>query len=240
MMKALNAKLINLVVGLIGVIFILSAVLLGTEKTVSIILLSIGTSVFASAIVTWLNSRYLLEKSNAVQLMEQWGIGQIYETRAEINAETNQLLKTTKELEICAMGLKGFRDSQGDLIESRIASGMRLHVLTLSPTCAYLAKIDEEEGLVEGSTKASIEALLRWLNELKEKQIDNNQICVRFYDNYPYDFYFCLDGIVFTGPYQPKTSQQTITYKYRAYSYGAQLFRNYFNMLWEKKGYEIK
>ena len=111
-MNAMNAKLVNRVVGLIGVILILIAVIIGTEKTPSIILLSIGTSMFASAIVTMLNSRYFFEKSNAVQLMEQWGIGQIYETRAEINAETNELLKNEKNLEICAMGLKGFRDAQ--------------------------------------------------------------------------------------------------------------------------------
>ena len=238
-MNVLNAKLINLVVGLIGAMLILVGVLIGTERIIAIILLSIGTSIFASAIVTGLNSRYLLEKSNAARLVEQWGIEQVYETRAEINAETNELLKTTKELDICAMGLKGFRDAQGDLIKSRIAAGMILHILTLSPTCDYLARIDEEEGLVEGSTKASIESLLRWVDELKKTQLNDNQICIRFYNNYPYDFYFCLDGVVFTGPYQPKTSQQTITYKYCAHSHGAQLFRNYFNMLWEKKGYDI-
>lgn len=239
-MNAMNAKLVNRVVGLIGVILILIAVIIGTKKTPSIILLSIGTSMFASAIVTMLNSRYLFEKSNAVQLMEQWGIGQIYETRAEINAETNELLKNAKNLEICAMGLKGFRDAQGDLLESRIASGMKLHILTLSPTSDFLSRIDEEEGLVVGATKTSIESLIKWVNELKKKQIDDNQISIRFYSNYPYDFYFCLDGVVFTGPYQPKTSQQTITYKYYANSHGAHVFRNYFNMLWERKGYDIK
>ena len=235
----LNAKLVNLVVGLVGSLLVLVAIIIGAEKNISVILLSIGTSIIASAIITFLNSKYLINRNNTVQLIEQWGIGQIYETRAEINVETNKLLKSTKELEICAMGLKGFRDAQGELLESRIASGMKLRILTLSPQSDYLAKVDEEEGLAQGSTKATIESLLEWTNELKKKQQNENQSSVRVYDNYPYDFYFRLDNTVFTGPYQPKTSQQTITYKYLAYSRGARVFRNYYNSLWEKKGHDI-
>lgn len=43
-----------------------------------------------------------------------------------------------------------------------------------------------------------------------------------------------MDGIVFTGPYQNKTSQQTITYKYDKNTKGAKVYIEYFDSLWEK------
>ena len=76
-----------------------------------------------------------------------------------------------------------------------------------------------------------------WIEEIKQKQILPNQIQIKVYDHYPYDFYFCMDGIVFTGPYQAKTSQQTITYKYLANTHGANMFREYYDQLWERATY---
>lgn len=227
-----SSHLTNIIVGLIGLALILVSIMIGSGKTISIVLLSVGTSVFASAIVSYLNSKYIIQQSNAAQMIEHWGIDKIYEARAEINSETNELLKNTRRLEICAMGLKGFRDAQGKLIEKRIMEGMTLRILTIAPNSNILQMIDQTEGVGVGSTKASIESLLSWVDGLKKRQIYANQIEIKTYDHYPYDFYFCMDGIVFTGPYQAKTSQQTITYKYLANSLGANTFKNYFESLW--------
>lgn len=229
-----NAKTTNIIIASLGIILILISILIGIEKTLSVIILSIGTSILASAIVSGLSFRYLIQKSNASYLVEHWGIEKIYETRAEINYETNSLLKNTKSLEICAMGLKSFRDAQQNLIEKRISEGMRLKILTISPDSNILPLIDETEKVANGSTKTTIESLIDWVSDLKLKQIYNQQIELKVYDHYPYDFYFCMDGIVFTGPYQTKTSQQTITYKYSANTIGASIFINYFNSLWEE------
>lgn len=229
-----SSHLTNIIAGLLGLLLISISISMGVEKTLSVVLLSIGTSIFASAIVSYLNSKYIIQQSNAIQMIEHWGIDKIFEARAEINGETNELLKNTKKLEICAMGLKGFRDAQSRLIEKRIMEGMSLRILTIDPNSDVLQMIDQTEGVGAGSTKATIESLISWIYELKKRQIRANQIEIKIYDHYPYDFYFCMDGIVFTGPYQSKTSQQTITYKFLANTLGASIFNNYFESLWEQ------
>ena len=232
-----NARTTNTIIGLIGFIIILVAILIGVGKTISVVMLSVGTSILASAIVSGLSARYLITQSNAVQTFERWGLEKIYETRAEINVETNELLQKTKTLEICAMGLKSFRDAQSKAVEKRISDGMSLKILTIDPSSSILSDIDQTEGLAIGSTKATIDSLIVWVEELKKTQILPNQIELKVYDHYPYDFYFCMDGTVFTGPYQKKTSQQTITYKYLSNTHGAKNFIDYFCKLWEKATY---
>lgn len=232
-----SARVTNIIIGLVGIVFILVAILIGSEKTISVVMLSVGTSIFASSIVSSLSARYLIQQSSATQMVEQWGLDKIYETRAEINTETNELLRNTKKLEICAMGLKGFRDAQGRTIEKRISEGMFLKVLTIDPSSPILPMIDQTEGLAIGSTKATIMSLIDWITDLKKMQVVSNQVEIKAYDHYPYDFYFCMDGVVFTGPYQAKTSQQTITYKYLANTLGSNYFKSYFDSLWEQQKY---
>ena len=145
-----TARATNTITGLVGVVAILSAIVLGVDKTVPMVVLSIGTSVLASAIVSGLNSRYLIQQSVAVQTLEKWGLEQVYEARAEINTETNKLLPNTKKLEICAMGLKGFRDAQGNVIEKCVSEGMLLKILTIDPSSKILSEIDKTERLSDG------------------------------------------------------------------------------------------
>lgn len=228
----LNGRLTNRLIFALGIILILIAIIFDVSKTVPLILFSIGTSILASSIVTAINAQYLMHQTDIIQMAEHWGIAGIYAARAEINPETNSKLKNVKQLDICAMGLKGFRDAQGALIERRISEGMRLRVLTLSPESSILCEIDKMEGVVEGSTKATIESLIDWINHLKGKALMDGQVVIKTYDCYPYDFYFSMDGTIFTGPYQAKTSQQTITYKYSKNSMGATLFSDYFESIW--------
>lgn len=225
--------MINRITGLIGIVLICIAIIVGIEKTISMILLSIGTSILASAIVSGLNEHYIIQQNDALKMTEQWGLKKIYQTRAEINCETNELLKTTQVLSICAMGMKGFRDAQGKNVEACILRGMRLRILTIDPNSDILSQIDNYEGVTVGSTKSDIEALVMWIRKLKEKEIFENQIQLKHYDNYPYEFYFNMDGVVFTGPYQNKTSQQTITYQYAARTLGSNKYEQLFESLWE-------
>lgn len=230
--KYWNAKLVNLVVGLIGALLILVGILVGMDKTISVIIVSVGTSMLASAIVTGLSSQYLINQNRMTVMVERWGIGGIYKQRAEINAFTNKVLKRANSLDICAMGLKGFRDAQGKVIAQRVAAGMSLRVLTINPNSDVLSEIDKTEGLSVGSTKATIESLIAWITELKKYQTYDGQVELRMYNHYPHDFYFNIDGTVFTGPYQAKTSQQTITYRFNRNAEGARYFSEYFEELW--------
>lgn len=227
-----NNRAVTTIIGLLGVLMIIIAVLIGTEAICSVILLSVGCSVLSTAIINIINSVYQIQQNNAHQTIQKWGIDGIYETRAEINPETNDLLKHIKTLEICAMGLSNFRDAQSSLVKKRISEGMQLKILTMDPDSPFLTNVDKAENHAEGYTRHSIEQLFVWLAELKSVQKYDNQIEIRTYNHYPHDFYYCMDGIVYTGPYLPKSSQQTITYKFLAKSKGAALYQEHFEKVW--------
>lgn len=228
----LNAKLVNVFIACVGIIIIFIATLF--NDIVYTVLISIGTSILATAIVTYLNSKYLMKQSVINEMIQAYGLDGIYKTRAEANLETNELLKKAKSLEISAMGLKGFREAQGRFIAQKVSEGMKIRILTIDPSSLYLSKIDEDESNALGATQRSIEELIEWVRKLKESAVLEGQVEVRTYDRYPHDFYFCIDGDVFTGPYHDKSSQQTITYKYLANTLGANLFTENFNEQWEK------
>lgn len=227
-----NAKLVNLLIAFLGIIVIYVATRF--DNTMFTILISIGTSILATAIVTYLNSKYLIKQSVINEMIQAYGLDGIYRTRAEANFETNELLKKAKSLEICAMGLKNFREAQGSFIAQKVSEGMKIKIITIDPRSRGLSEIDENESNTHGATQRSIEELIEWVSELKETAILEGQVEIRTYDRYPYDFYFCIDGDVFTGPYHDKSSQQTITYKYLASTLGAKVFTDNFNKQWEK------
>lgn len=232
--KNMNGKLVNFFVGAVGIILILVSLLDSVEDPATTILLSIGTSVLATAIVTGINSRYLISQSEIIAMTEKWGLTRIYTARSQINKYTNKALSNTKRLDICAMGLKGFRDAQDKNIEKRVAEGMKLRILTLDPKNPYLSDIDHKEDLSIGSTKQTIDSLLLWVSHLQKLEKNRGQVQIKTYMDYPHDFYFALDDAIFIGPYESKTSQQTITYRYNTHGYGARYYRDYFERLWEK------
>lgn len=229
----LNGKLVNLFVGAVGIILILISILPFVKDPTNTILLSIGTSILATAIVTWLNARYLISQNSTISMTEKWGLEGIYEVRAHINTYTNKALLHANKLDICAMGLKGFRDAQGKNIASRVSRGMKLRILTLDPENPYLSEIDRKEGLAIGSTKATVESLILWVKQLQHRQLKDGQVEIKTYMDYPHDFYFCIDGTVFIGPYESKTSQQTITYRYNAHGHGARYYSDNFERFWK-------
>jgi hypothetical protein len=230
----MNGKLVNIIVGTVGVVLILVSLLEAIEDPAQTILLSIGTSILATAIVTGINARYLVSQSKTTAMIEKWGLGGIYTVRAHINTFTNKALLRADKLDICAMGLKGFRDAQGRNVEKRVSGGMNLRILTLDPMNPYLSEIDQREGIAIGSTKTTIESLLLWVSELQRKQKEPGQVQIKTYMDYPHEFYFCIDGTVFIGPYESKTSQQTITYRYNAHGQGARYYSDNFERLWKK------
>ena len=232
-LENINGKLVNLLVGCLGVILILLTFIDCVVDPLKAILLSIGTSILATSIVTALNAKYLVSQSNATAMTEKWGLEGIYTVRANINTHTNKALARANQLDVCAMGLKGFRDAQGKNIANRVSKGMRIRILTLSPNSPFLSEIDRNEGLAEGSTKASIESLLKWISELQKIQLSPGQVEVKTYNTYPHEFYFCIDGTIYIGPYENKTSQQTITYRFNPYGQGARYYSNYFENLWK-------
>lgn len=224
----------NLVVFLIGIILLIIGGAIGTTIVCGTVLLGIGTAFVSTSIVVGINNFYQIKEDSSKKIINQWGLCEIFRTRAEMNSISNPMLKKAKKLDVCAMGLKSFRDAQDRLIRERVSKGLKIRILTLSPESEFLNLIDRNEGLAEGATKTSIESLFRWVEDVKRNQKYDGQILIKSYDNYPYDFYFRVDNYLFCGPYLLKTSQQTITYEFKKGGEGYDDYKNNFETLWEK------
>lgn len=225
----------NILIFAVGIILIMFGVWVGRmTQTWGAILLSIGTALVSTSLTFLINYLSEYKEDMYKENVKKWGLCGIYKTRAEINDTSNNLLRKAKELDICAMGLKSFRDAQSDLIRARVKKGMKIRILTISPDSAYAKDIDENEGLLIGSTKTAVEDLQAWLGSMKKYQKNPDQIQIRTYDHYPFEFYFRIDNVVFCGPYQTKTSQQTITLYFEKGGEGYNYYRNYFENLWGK------
>ena len=219
---------------LVGVVLILVSWIIGITTPASVVLVSIGASLFTSGVVSIFNYIYQERDERVKKVVDEWGIIEIYGLRSEMNPGSNKALKKAKSLDICAMGLKGFLDAQSKLLLARIKKGMRLRILTISPNSDYCEKVDETEGMAKGSTRESIENLIHWIEENKQFVKTQNQVEIVLYNHYPYEFYFCIDENLYVGPYENKTSQQTITYRFRKGSKGYDYYQQQFQSLWEK------
>ena len=227
------SKLVNIIIFAVSVILILLATIFRELQVVFTVLISIGTSLLATSIVTHLNLLYAEEKDSISSILNLWAITGLYKQRAEINIETNSRMRNTKKLDICAMGLKNFRDAQTSAVIKQVKHGMRIRILTIDPNSKLLPLIDEKEKKPEGDTKQSILALIDWVDSIKKNQKRDDQVQIKIYDHYPSDFYFNMDGVVWTGPYQAKESQQTVTFKFEKDGLGAEYFKQNFEDLWK-------
>lgn len=232
--KKINGLLVNILVFCIGFIMTLISVIFNSIGVLSSFLLSVGTSLIASSIVVFITSFYLLEQNRLKQIIEDWGLDGIYRTRAEMNPYSNEMLKMeNKKIDIIAFGLKSFRDSQGDLLRSKVREGVKIRIITINPSSKFLAERERCEKEKKGQIKKTINDLIEFIGELKKIEKDKGQVEIRVYDSLPLDFYFGYKNQVFTGPYMyDMGSQQTISYSYKAKSYGFKYFSEYFEKLW--------
>ncbi len=234
-LEELNAELVNAVTLWMGVAVIALGTLVGARSSdLQVILVSVGTSLVASATVVYLSSRYLVRQSRAKDIIETWGLEGIYRTRAEMNVSCDAHLAGAEcELDIIAFGLRSLRDSQSDLILAKVKKGLRMRVLTISPDSPFLAQRERDENEIAGQIQRTIVQLAAWVKQLSSHALRSDQVQIKFYDALPLDFYLRVDGHVYVGPYlRGKTSQQTVSYEFRGNSAGYEYWKGYFESLW--------
>lgn len=197
-------------------------------------LLSIGTSLIASSLFLLIHSIYISSENKATAMVKEWGIINIYQTRAEMNLSCNKYLENNKHsLDIIAFGLKSFREAQENLIKEKLKNGMKIRILTMDKNSDFLKERSVEENEIPDQIKETIINLEKWINDLKKEARNDDQIKIKFYNKLPFDFYFKLDKVLFTGPYQyNKSSQQTISYEFDYGGSGYKYYSDYFESLW--------
>ncbi|MBV6443154.1 MAG: hypothetical protein EPGJADBJ_04883 [Saprospiraceae bacterium] len=240
-LEEINATLLNIVTFWVGAAMVVIGYFVSAyNEKLEIVLVSTGTSIVASTIIVFLSAKYLFKQSKIKEIIETWGLEGIFRTRAEMNLNCNlHLLEMEKELDIIAFGLRSFRDSQSDLLQKKVKNGLKIRVLTISPNSFFLKQREKDEKEIEGHMKNTIIQLAEWLSWLKQSSPDaDNNIQIRYYDTLPLDFYFRQDEYLYIGPYLwGLTSQQTISYEFRANSQGYDYYKSYFENLWNNTNF---
>lgn len=247
-----DANFTNLVIFLIGIILVLFGLLTNlfeTKKIFSVdlsliqsILISVGTSIIASGIISFLLVKYIYSYQDSLRnIVDEWGVRRI-DIRADLNPDINKKLESMDTgMDIIAFGMKNFLSVQGDLLKEKINKGCRIRILTINPDSQYVQQREIEEFELEGQIKNSIKYMIEWAKSVKDEVHNKNLISVKIYNGLPQDMYQKVDEFVYVGPFQyGRPSQQTIAYSYIPKSKGSEYYISYFNKLWDESSYSTK
>lgn len=229
-----KAKLINLIIFLLGIILVLLGVLLKFNDIVFNILFSLGISFVSSTLVVFI-SQSLETPEKIKDLYAEWKIQAIYETRSQMNSFASEHLMSVRDsYDIIGFGLKTLRESKGEVLEQKYVNGLHIRILTMSPNSASLKQRELDENKQIGEIKETILKLVQWVNSLKLKYpAARGSIEIKYYDAIPLDHYCRQDEIIFVGGHQHgKESQQSITYQFAKPGLGYDFYLNYFEKLW--------
>ncbi|MGI2047909.1 hypothetical protein [Shewanella oncorhynchi] len=243
-------NLVQLFISLVGAILILTAMLFNPQPSnenelsisVNTILLSIGCSVIAVVIINFFEYYIILPEVNILQFINSWKLVAIFETRADMNRVTNEMLKNAKEIDIAAFGSKGLLNAQGSLLKDRIRKGLRIRFLVPDKDSEFVKQRERDENATDCEIKNNIEALISWIDQAnKELNLQNNQIQIKMYSCLPIESIMRIDGHLFTGPFMiKKVSQLTMAYQYKKGGQGYTYYNNYFNDIWNDQSISKK
>ncbi len=228
---------INIIIALVGVILVAFGVIRSENEKLSTILISVGASLIASAIVAFLSSIYIHKYRRAKEISEIWGIRSIEDKRATMNIRIDECMgKAKKHYDIMAFGLKSLRDGNKKGVNDMLRRGAVIRILSVDPECEELIDRDIQEKKAKGATALSIRQLKEWADAL-EKEFPG-QLQVRFANYLPSEFYCRVDDAIFVGPYQYGIeSQQCITSEYKNPGKAFAYYESYFETLWNDKEY---
>lgn len=226
-----NLRTANLVCFLTGIIITLAGyfALSGGWQTVVI---SIGASIVASALVIYIDSFYETKFRKIRDVMEKWRLVDIYKTRGAMNADCDEFQDKAKEaIDVIGFGLSSWRDSSSEKIKELLKNGVKIRILAPNPEGSFVVQRAVDEGKEPSSIKYDIERLIDWCEDLKAC----GDIEIRTYDWLPMDFYFRVDNALFIGPYlYGKGSQQTVSYQFQKDGLMFAYYNEYFERVWEK------
>jgi len=232
-------KCVNLIIFLVGILLVAIGVLASAAigDNWETVLVSVGTSMIASAVVSFITLAYIVKRRGTEELVEEWGVCEICERRSEMNNRVDrQLEKACDHLDIVGHGLSSFRETKAKLLREKVSSGLKIRLITVRPDLKELKLRDQDEEKTRGSTAQSIRRLREWMEELRK--LPNAQVEVRYCRTLPTEVYFRVDNYIYVGPYQfGRDSQRVITTAYRQGGAGFQYYEEYFEMLWNNKDF---
>ena len=231
--------LIHIFIALVGIVLVIVSKTFFAESTNSMtydVLISVGCSIVATAIITLLLLAVLPDDSEENAELAAWGLKRIYDERRTATFPPNKWPKS--QLDYIAFGLKHFRIANGysTALLKNIRHGLHVRILTLHPNSEFVKKQEKLENTVD--LKSDIEALIDWVKTMNSKLGSNpkGSIEIKFYDCIPLHFYCRADSQIWVGPYLPGVaSNNAITFEFNGDSKGGRLYDDAFQDYWTGK-----
>lgn len=236
-------QIINNLVGAIGVILILFSILVKC-MVVNNILLSIGASMLATAIVTRINSTYVLKTLQMEKLLSTWRLHNIYETKAEMNTlDANEALEQCHLcIDIIAEGLSNYRAAKGDMLKEKILRhNITVRIISCDSEKMLKSRFQDESGNSVGDDSAvrHVVDLDEWVGALREELgPDKDRLQIRYHSSYPGLSYLRIDSMLFISTnLWKRPSQQSFALSFEAKGRGGKRFTDYFQSLWDDSSF---
>lgn len=230
-------RIVNIVIAILGFVIMLLGALLFHKPRLSTVLISVGASMVASAIVAFLSSVYIRQYRHAKELTEYWGLSSIEDKRAIMNYRIARIMNDTKlNYDLIAFGLKSLREGNPQGVSALLQRGAKIRIITVDPNTKALEERDIEENEIVGHTADTIRQLIKWVENLSGQY--PNQCEIRLARFLPTEYYCREDNYIYVGPYQHgKNSQQTITTEFKKGGQGFEYYEQYFEKLWNDPEY---
>jgi hypothetical protein len=239
-MNNLSKKIVdalNLIIFLIGIIFIIISFLF--FKDLRDVLVNIGASFISTAFIAWITRHYIFELDKKKEIIENWGLKNIYDSKTIMNQDSNLLLdKCKKNLDIMAIGMSGYLAAKENELKTLVRNGCTIRLLVCNPNSdAIIIRANDEPSTPVDKLKSDILELRKWVKDMNT-QYSNNDLSIKYHNTYPAFAYLRIDKNIFWGPnLYLMPSQQSMAFSFDSSGKGFDYFSNYFDKLWDKSNF---
>ncbi len=230
-------SVINTITTLVGIIILFIAIILKNKSiindTIYTILLSIGTSIIASSLVSWIGEKYLFESKRINDIIKEWNLYNCYETKAKMNIDSNECLENCSgAIDIIAEGMYNFLNAKSPLLENLMEKGVKVRIISCD-NAEMIEQKSKDESFGKGGHDTEtwkILSLKQTVDTWKEKKY---RVELKFHSSYPAFSYLRIDSYIFVSPnLWMHPSQQTFAISFLQKGKGAKYFMNEFENLW--------
>lgn len=223
----------NLMVIIVGILLFIIGISNTEHATIQALFFGIGGSLIATGIGTWLTSFYTISREETEEIISDWRLKQIFETKQAMNDESNKCLNdAVKQIDIVAVGMTGYLSYKGSLLEEKLKKGVAIRIIS----CDNLTMLEQREADESSNyspqndkMKGEVTNLSNWVS--RNKKIGN--INIKYHSSYPGFSYLRIDDTIFFGPNLPKYMSQTnMAFSFDIAGQGGKYLSNYFEKLW--------
>lgn len=233
-------SIINILTGLVGIIILLCAIILKNkliiDDTIHTIMLSIGTSIIASSVVSWIGEKYLFESKRINDIIKIWKLYGFYETKAKMNIDSNECLENCSgAIDIIAEGMYNFLSAKSFLLEKLMENGVKIRIISCD-NAVMLKRKSEDESFGKGGADTEIWKILNLKHTVDSWKEKKYQVELKFHSSYPAFSYLRIDSFIFVSPnLWMHPSQQTFAISFIQEGKGANYFKREFENLWRSQ-----